>query len=122
MAEVRKKERVEKYNIEEIAVKKNKKDEVKKQTKKDEAKKQTKKVVNKSNKKKSVSKKEEKKNLWVRFRIFCHGVKSEFLKVHWPSKKEMLRYSVATIFFVVFCSLFFYLINVIFALIQLLFK
>ena len=111
MAEVRKKEKVEKYNIDEIIVKKSKKTEDKKTTKKEVKKVEKKKV-----------KKEEKKSLWVRFRVFCHGVKSEFLKVHWPSKKEMVRYSIATIVFIIFCSLFFYLINVIFALIQLLFK
>ncbi len=110
MAEVRKKEKVEKYNIDEIAVKKNKKEEPKKVEKKDK-KKTTKKKV-----------KEEKKSLWVKFRIFCHGVKSEFLKVHWPSKKDMVRYSIASIFFIIFCSLFFYLINVIFALVQTLFN
>ena len=52
----------------------------------------------------------EKKSLWTRFRIFCHGVKSETLSVHWPSKKDMVKYSVATIFFIVFCAVFFYLI------------
>ena len=113
MAEVRKKEKVNKYNIEEMNIKKTKKDVIKNVEKK---------TTKNSSKTKKVSKKEEKKSLWVRFRIFCHGVKSEFLKVHWPSKKDMFRYSVATIFFVIFCSLFFYLINVIFALIQLLFK
>lgn len=111
MAEVRKKEKVEKYNIDEIAVKKNKKDEPKTEAKKE-----------KKNIKKKAKTKEEKKSLWVRFRIFCHGVKSEFLKIHWPSKKDMVRYSVATIFFVIFCALFFELINIIFALIQTLFK
>ena len=45
--------------------------------------------------------KEEKKSLWVRFRIFCHGVKSETLSVHWPSKKDMVKYSIATIVFVI---------------------
>ena len=111
MAEVRKKEKVEKYNIDELAVK-NKKQEVKKVEKKDTKKKKT--------TKKKV--KEEKKSLWVKFRIFCHGVKSEFLKVHWPSKKDMVRYSIATIFFIVFCAVFFYAIDVIFALIQSIFR
>lgn len=76
----------------------------------------------KTNTKKNVKTKEEKKSLWVRFRIFCHGVKSEFCKVHWPGKKDMIRYSIATIFFVIFCALFFYLINIIFALVQTLLK
>ena len=111
MAEVRKKEKVEKYNIDEISKKSIKKN------KKEEPKKESKKVVKKANK---VS--QEKKSLWVKFRIFCHGVKSEFSKVHWPSKKDMVRYSIASIFFIIFCSLFFYLINVIFALVQTLFN
>ena len=63
----------------------------------------------------------EKKGFFVGFRIFCNGVKGEFEKVHWPSKKDMIKYSIATVFFIVFCSSFFYLIDVIFALIQSLF-
>ena len=98
------------YNIDEIAVKKNEKEKPKKVEKKN----------SKKNNKKKV--KEEKKSLWVRFRIFCHGVKSEFTKIHWPSKKDMVRYSIASIFFIIFCALFFYLINVIFALVQTLFN
>ncbi len=84
--------------------------------KKSKAKKVDKKVT------KNASKKEEKKSLWVRFRIFCHGVKSEFKKVHWTSKNDLVKYSIATIVFVVVCSLFFYAIDIIFALIQTLFN
>ena len=109
MAEVRKKEKVEKYNIDDLKMKKESKIE----------KKEPKKKSSNSKKKNSSS---EKKSLWVRFRIFCHGVKSETSKVHWPAKKDMIKYSVATIAFVIFCSLFFYLIDIIFALIQLLFN
>ncbi|MDY2908646.1 MAG: preprotein translocase subunit SecE [Candidatus Faecimonas sp.] len=54
--------------------------------------------------------------------MFCHGVKSETKKVHWPTKKDMLKYSVATVLFIVFCSLFFYVIDIIFALVQSLFR
>lgn len=71
---------------------------------------------------KGQSKQSKKQNLWVRFRIFCHGVKSEAGKVHWPSKKDMIKYSVATILFVIFCSLFFCGVNVIFALLKTLFN
>ena len=63
----------------------------------------------------------EKKSLFVRFRIFCHGVKSEFKKVHWTSKDDMVKYSIATIFFIIFCSLFFYVVDVVFAFVQSLF-
>ena len=85
--------------------------------KKTKAKKETKKVVKNNSKNEK-----ENKSLWVRFRIFCHGVKSEFKKVHWTSKDNMIKYSIATIVFVVVCSLFFYAIDIIFALIQTLFN
>lgn len=62
--------------------------------------------------------KEEKKNLWVRFRIYLHGIRTEFEKVHWTPKKDMVRYSIATIVFIIFFSVFFYVINLLFALIQ----
>ena len=76
-----------------------------------------KKNSNKSYNEKSSSSK-EKKSILTKFRIFCNGVVSEFHKVHWPTKENMIKYSKATIFFIVFFSLFFYLINVLFALIQ----
>ena len=78
-----------------------------------------KKVDNKIKKNKKAS---SKKGLLTKFRNFCNGVKDEFNRVHWPSKKDMLKYSVATIVFIVFFALFFYLIEVIFALIQTLFN
>lgn len=105
MAEVRKRVLEDKYNTASI----------KKSTKKKETKKDNVKVVKKEDKK------VEKKGLWTKFRIFCHGVGSEFKKVHWPTKENMLKYSIATIVFVIFCGLFFYAIDVIFALIQSLF-
>lgn len=111
MAEVRKKEKNAKYDIEEM----------KKDIKVKEVKKEKKDVSKKKNDSKKSDKK-EKKSLWVRFRIFCHGVKSETLSVHWPNKKDMIRYSIATIFFIVFCAVFFYAIDVIFALIQSIFR
>lgn len=102
MAEVRKKVIEDKYNTKSIKTTKTKKE--------------TKKVKTTTVKKET--KKEEKKGLFTKFRIFCHGVKNEFLKVHWPSKKDMVKYSIATIIFVIFCGLFFYAIDVIFALIR----
>ena len=106
MAEVRKREERKEYKIDKKKVTKPKK-EVKKKT---------------ETKSKAKTEKVAKKSLWVRFRIFCHGVKSETLKVHWPSKNDMIKYSIATIAFVVFCSLFFELINILFALVQSVFK
>ena len=105
MAEVRKKVIEDKYNTASI----------KKQEKKEE------KAVRK-NVKKNDTKKVEKKGIIAKFKIFCNGVKSEFKKVHWTDKKSMIKYSVATIAFVVFCAGFFYLIDIVFALIQSLFR
>jgi len=63
----------------------------------------------------------EKKGLWTRFRIFCNGVKGEFKKVHWPKKEDMIKYSIATVFFIIFCSVFFYIIDIVFAFVRSLF-
>lgn len=38
---------------------------------------------------------------------------AEVKKVRWPSKKEMIKYSIATIVFILFFALFFYLIELI---------
>ena len=102
MAEVRKKVVEDKYNTSSIKT-------------------ETKKVENKKKEKKTTNKKEivvEKKSLFARVMTFCHGVKSEFKKVHWTNKKDMVKYSIATIITIIFCSLFFYLIDVLFALVQ----
>ena len=63
-------------------------------------------------------KKKEKKSLWSRFMTYCHGVKTEFKRVHWTSKSDLGRYSVATLTFVITFSLFFYGINALYALIH----
>ena len=97
MAEVQKKKVEDKYNTSKI-----KKTETKK-------------------KEKVAKKVPKKEDIFVRFRIFCHGVKSEFEKVRWTPKSDMIKYSIASIFFIVFCSLFFYLIDVLFALAQTIF-
>ena len=105
MAEVRKKVVDDKYNTSSIK----KKSKVKKTNTKTKSIKREEKV-------------EEKKNIFDKFRIFCNGIKSEFKKVHWTSKKDMIKYSIACIVFIVFCSLFFYLIDVLFAFVQSLFS
>lgn len=67
-------------------------------------------------KEKTAKKKEEKKEgLWTRIVLFFKGVKSEWKRVKWPTKKEMIKYSVATIVLIVGCSVFFYVIDVLLA-------
>jgi preprotein translocase SecE subunit len=112
MAEVRKKKIEDKYNT--ASIKTNSIASKEKKSNKKE-------VINKNKSTKSSDKK-EKKSLFTKFRIFCHGVKSEFEKVHWTSKENMVKYSIATIIFIIFFSVFFYLIDIIFALIQSLFS
>ena len=53
---------------------------------------------------------------------FFKGVKKEISRVRWPNKKEMIKYSVATILFILFFSLFFYLFDTIVAILIELFK
>ncbi len=72
-------------------------------------------VASDSKKKKNENKKDKKakkdnkpvakKESWFK------GVKSEFKKVRWPSKKEMVKYSIATIIFIIFFGLFFFAIE-----------
>ena len=106
MAEVRKKVVEDKFNTSNIQVKdkKSKKNKIK------------------INNTKGTNKNKKEKNILEKFLIFCNGVKDEFKKVNWTSKNNMIKYSVASIIFIIFCSGFFYLINVIFALVQSLFS
>ena len=61
--------------------------------------------------KKEKNKKEKKENLFKQ-------IKKEMSKVHFPSRKDMVKYSIATIVFVVFFALYFYAIELIMAFIK----
>ena len=77
-------------------------------------KRKTTKEVKKDNKKKDVKKVKTKKKHFK----FLREVKAEMAKVKWPSKKDMIKYSIATIIFVIFFALFFYAIDVVIALLK----
>ena len=49
---------------------------------------------------------------------FLKQVKSEMKKVKWPTKKEMVKYSITTLVFILLFAGFFYLIDVLFALLK----
>ena len=49
---------------------------------------------------------------------FFSEVKKELGKVKWPSKNDMVKYSIATICFVIFFAVFFYLIDLTVAFIK----
>jgi len=78
-------------------------------SKKEETKKVSKKVENKSTKAKKVEKTKVKKE------SFFTGVKKEMKHVRWPLKKEMVKYSIATLSFIIFFALFFALTDLIIA-------
>ncbi len=63
--------------------------------------------MEKGKKKKNTKKKEEKN---VKVGLF-KGVRLELKKVTWPSKKDVFKYSVATLVFCVVVVLFFQLLN-----------
>ena len=77
----------------------------------------------KTKKKVSTSKKEEKvsktvkntKKAKTKKESFFTGVKKEMGKVRWPLKKEMIKYSIATLSFIIFFALFFTLGDLIIA-------
>lgn len=67
------------------------------------------------NKEKAVK---NKQSLLDKMRNFFSGVKTESKRIKWPNKKDMVKYSIATIVFIIGCSLFFYVIDVIIALLH----
>ena len=86
--------------------KKEVKNDLKKGTK--NSKKEEKKVKNTKKEKKEKVKKEN----------YFEGVRSELSKVKWPSKQEVLKYTVATIVFVVVLVVFFILLDLLMSAIK----
>lgn len=65
------------------------------------------------------TKKESKKDVKkVKKESLFVEIKKEMQKVHFPSKKDMVKYSVATISFVIFFGVYFYLIQLAMAFIK----
>lgn len=83
--------------------------------KKEETKELKKEPLKENKKTSSKGKKKEKVNIFTKIGNFISGVKTEFKRVKWPSKKEMVKYSIATIIFIIICALFFYIIDIILA-------
>ena len=80
--------------------------------------KEKKEKVNKTVKEeKKATKKVETKKKETKKTIDPHKttLRAEFNKIKWPSKKEMVKYSIATIVFIVFCALFFWVIQLVMA-------
>lgn len=77
------------------------------QTDEKDVKKEKKKVESKKNKEKKV----KKENYFV-------GVKSELSKVKWPTKQEVLKYTIATIIFIVVLVIFFVLLSLLMSFVK----
>lgn len=67
--------------------------------------------------KKSDKKKNDKKEKSGIRKLLCE-VRKEMSKVKWPNKKDMGKYSLATIVFIIFFGIFFYVIEIIMALLK----
>lgn len=49
---------------------------------------------------------------------YFKGVKKEVSRIKWTSKKDLLKYSVASIVFVIFFGVFFYVIDLLVAVLR----
>ncbi len=49
---------------------------------------------------------------------FFSSVKKETSKIKWPTKKEMIKYSAATLSFMVFFGVFFFVLDFVFAFLK----
>ena len=65
-----------------------------------------------------MAKKKEKKNVFASLRNYISDVKQEATKVMWTSKSSLIKYSIATLAFVLFICLFFVGTDLIIALIS----
>ncbi len=89
---------------------------IKKENKRRKQTKEVKKNIKNTKNVKNAKKKKEIKKTPKKH--FIGEVRSEMSKVKWPSKKEMVKYSIATIVFVIFFALFFYAIDMVIALLK----
>lgn len=79
------------------------------------AKKETEEKIKKTKTKNNVKKTKKTK---VKGETYFEGVVNELKKVKWPSKKEVLKYTFATIIFVVVLVVFFVLMSLIMSVIK----
>lgn len=60
----------------------------------------------------------KKKGLFRGIKSYFKGVKKEIGRIRWTSGKDLVKYSIATIMFVLFFGVYFYLIDLVVALIR----
>lgn len=61
---------------------------------------------------------EKKKSIFSRIIGYFKGVRKEISRIRWTKGKEMLKYSVAAVSFILFFCVYFYVIDVLVALIR----
>ena len=74
--------------------------------------------VSKVTVKKEKENKNKKKGIFKGIKSYFKGVKKEIGRIRWTSGKDLLKYSIATIIFVIFFGLYFYLIDLAVAFIR----
>ena len=67
---------------------------------------------------KTVKKDNKKKTKKVKKESYFAGVKAEISKVKWPSKQEVIKYTIATIVFILVLVVFFILMSLIMSLVK----
>ena len=92
----------------------------KKKTEEKEIKKGKEKKVSKKEQKqeKDTKTKEKKKNIFSKIAGYFKGVKKEISRIRWTKGKELLKYSVAAVIFILFFCIFFYVIDLLVALLR----
>lgn len=65
-----------------------------------------------------MAKKRSKKNVFTWVKEYFSDVKKESSKVLWPTKKNLVKYSVVTMFFIIFICIYFVASDVIIALLK----
>ena len=80
--------------------------------------KKEKKTKEKKVKKESKAKDSKPKDKKEKKESYLKQVKKEMAVTHFPNKKDMIKYSIATIFFVIFFGAYFYLIELIMAFVK----
>ena len=74
--------------------------------------------VSKVTVKKEKENKKKKKGIFKGIKSYFKGVKKEIGRIRWTSGKDLLKYSIATIMFVIFFGVYFYLIDLAVAFIR----
>jgi len=57
------------------------------------------------------TKKEKKENIFKRIAKYFKGVGKEIKRIRWTDRKDLLKYSICTLVFVLFFGVYFYAIN-----------